>query len=480
MRCLQESGAALLLTFIALALLSLLGLFVTLNSNTGVKISDNYESQMHATYAALAGLHHALALVRGLPFDDLLKGPDGSCNISTQYFAQAKSFEFRNPIPLSAARSLNASFPLLDLSGLSDDGLISTGFYGGSAGTALIPMTGLALMTPDPYGPGEVVTSRYFVKITDNNGESSEISGDLLDDPFLDGDGIVIARSVGIAKTFSMTAGTIPRFNSAAVFEARFKRLGAFDLGPPLVVMGDSVIVSFGGAFQISGGQSPGIGTIDTDRSNGNHPDQIIRTAAGLIGTIEGGGLPNPSVRDISGEIGQSRDRSLLLDPRFLWKFVYSEAPRFADAYFDGDQSWVDRDGPYAGAYDPAKPWNAPEQDPRVTVVHGNLNLSGNFSGGGLLIVTGRLSCAGPYRYDGLVLVLGSGKLAAAGLGPGINGGLLVAGLSENGGVIGFSQPTISVTGNSRFTADRNAVKSAVNLIPVSQISFREIAGTDP
>ncbi|MBP1609851.1 MAG: hypothetical protein H6Q04_2086, partial [Acidobacteria bacterium] len=63
--CMDETGSALLLALVALVLLSLLGFFMSLSATTGVQISDNYESQVQATYASLAGLNHARALLRG-------------------------------------------------------------------------------------------------------------------------------------------------------------------------------------------------------------------------------------------------------------------------------------------------------------------------------------------------------------------------------------------------------------------------------
>lgn len=476
----RQEGTALLITLLALSLLLLLGLYLTLNANTELQISDNYETQVQATYAALAGLNHARALVRGLAFDDLLKGPDGVYSHNAAYLTKAKKFDFRNPLPLSIVQSLNIFHPAFDSSSISDDGLISTGYYGGSAGTVLIPMAGVGLASKNPYGPGEIVISRYFVKITDNNGEASEISGDPADNPFVDGDGLVIVRSIGVSKTFSESVGSIPRLNSIAIFEARLKRLSTFDLGPALVVLGSKVNASFDGTFLIAGNQSPGIGTIDTDTGDANRPDQIIRAAAGTQGSITGGAQPNPSIQDISGQIGSNPDWALLLNPRYLWNLVHVQAPKFADSFFSGDQNWSDRNAPYAGSYDASKPWNAPGQDLKITVVDGDLSVTGGFSGGGLLIVTGSLLCSGPYTYSGLVLVLGAGNLVAQGSGQGINGGLLVGSLREQGGEIIFGEPGISISGSSCFVSNRNAVKAAIALIPVSQRSFREIAGSDP
>ena len=476
----KESGSALVLALIAICLLSFLGLFMALDANTGVKISDNYEAQIQATYAALAGLNHSRVLIRGLAIDDVLKGPDGTFSSSGTYLTQARRFDFRNPLPMSVFYGLDLSNPAIDLSGMFDDGVISTGFCNGINGTVLIPPAGIGLLAANPYRSGTLVTSRYFVKVTDNNGEASEITGDPADNPFIDGDGITIVRSVGLSKTFAEVTGPITRLNSVAVFEARFKRLTAFDVGPALVLLGSSVDASFGGTYEIIGDRSAGIGTIDTDMADAGFPDQIIAAAAGPGGRITGGGLPDPAVQDISAEVFANINRSSLMSPRFLSEFIHNRASRFADFYFDGDRAWANGAGPYGGAYDIYRPWNASGQDPKVTVVNGNLHIEGNYSGGGLLIVTGTLSYAGQFMFNGLVLVIGSGKIVADGLGQGIQGGLIVAALEEQNGNAVFGSPAISIGGASRISANRDAVRMALSLIPVSQISFREIAGSDP
>jgi hypothetical protein len=476
----DESGAALLITLLVLSLFTILGLYMSLNATACVHISDNFESQIRATYAAIAGLNHARALLRGLALDDVLQGPDGAYDKSLAYRTQAKSFAFRLPLPLSIAQALNIFDPLSDVSAISDDGIISTGFYNGAGGTILIPITGISQTALNPYGPGAILISRYFVKVADNNGEPSEIAGDFDDNPFIDGDGIVIVRSMGVAKTLSESVGRIFRHNSVVVFEARLKRLSTWDLGPALVVQGSNVNAVLGGAYEISGGASSGIGVIEIDASDGLSPSQIIRTAAGTGGNITGGGQPEPSVSDITNQIGSNRDQALLLNPEYLWDFVYHQAPKIADNFFDGTQEWNERNAPNLGSYDNSKALNAPGQDPKITLVNGDLQISGGVIGGGLLIVTGDFSCSGSYAFNGLVLVIGAGRLAADGSGHGIEGGLLVANLANAGGKISFGTPSISISGNSRFFSNRKAVQMAIGLIPASQIGFREIAGSDP
>ena len=136
-----------------------------------------------------------------------------------------------------------------------------------------------------------------------------------------------------------------------------------------------------------------------------------------------------------------------MLGPRFLWGLIRSQAPQFAHACFDGDQFWSDRNAPFARAYDPTKPWDAPEQDPRITTVNGDLHLTGNFPGGDLLIVMGRILCSGPYRHGCLVLGIGSCSVTTDGSGPGINGGAVTAGLiKQNGGIV-FGDLIVSIGG---------------------------------
>jgi hypothetical protein len=475
-----EAGAALILTLIALSLFSLLGLFMLLNAATGLQISDNYESQLQASYAALSGLSHARAALRGLSFDDLLKGPDGACNRSPSYIAQARTFAFRNLLTLIAAQSLNVDDPSSVLAGLPDDGLINTGYFEGVSGTVLIPLSGIAQLAPNPYGPGTIVTSRYFVKITDNNGEAAEIAGDPNNDPFFDGDGVIIVRSMGVARTFSDFTGTIRRNNSVAVFETRIKRYYTFDLGPAVVLQGIQLSPSFDGAYEIAGGEFPAIGTIDADIHDSVFLDQTVRMAPLSDGIIQGGNLPMPSVQDISELTASSPEKSLLLQPEYLWKLTRIWAPRFADLFFTGEQIWSGSNAPYMGFYDISKPSSAPGQDPKVVVVTGNLQLAGNISGGGLLIVTGDLYCSGSFVYNGLILVVGSGRLFVSGLGLKIEGGVYVSNVGSSGGDIKFGTTVFSIGGANRIVARKEAVRMALRLIPASQIGFREIAGADP
>jgi len=473
-----QSGIALLIALIVLSMFSLLGFYMMLNATTELQISDNRESHIQAECAARTGINHARVLVQGLAFDDLLVGPDGVYNSDLSYLAQAKTFAFRNPIPIVTARLLNIVDPFPDVRELPDDGIINTGCYNGSSGTVLIPITGIALGDIST-GNADSVTSRYFVKVTDNNGEATEVAGDPADNPFADGDGIVIVRSIGIAGSLSGGMGTVQRSNSMVILESRLKRALALDLGPALVVEGPALDAFFEGGYEIAGGIYPAVGVIDTVSDDEWSPEQIMRAAAGSGENISGGGLPPPSIQRILFH-AEEREKLKLMDPLYLWDFIYNRVVDAADQVFNGDQNWTEGRMPYAGTYDSSKPASAPGQDPRVIVIKGDLSVQGDFSGGGLLVVTGSLVYQGNFAYDGLIMLVGAGRLVAAGSGQGIRGSIFVANLSNKGGQMTFGIPAISITDHTRIVSNRDSVRMALSLIPPLQISLREIAGRDP
>ncbi len=471
---LEEKGIALLVTLIALSLFSGFGLYMTLNAITNLRISDNYEARVRAAWAAISGLNHGRALLRGLAFDDLLRGPDGTYSGDPSYRESAKSFAFRNPIPSATARILSVVDPSAYVLGLADDGIVNTGSCDGVAGTVLIPITG---MTLDPNS--ESIRSRYFVKVTDNSGEATELAQDPGDNPFIDGDGIVTVRSIGVARTLTEVGGSYQRSNSVVILESRLKRWSVFDLGPALILEGPRVQASIDGNFEISGGSYAAIGVIDTVPDDTVFPGQMVREAAGSSENITGGNLPPPSILDIGPLVGDPAS-SKLLDAQYLWDFVHHRVAPISDYVFDGNQIWVEGSAPYAGFYDPTRPANAPEQDPKVVMVRGDLSVMGNVTGGGLLIVTGTLSYSGSFSYRGLIILAGSGALVAAGSGSEIVGSVFMVSLQAEEHEIRFGVPRLSISGDGKIIAHRDVTRMALDLLPPSQIGYREITNQDP
>jgi len=475
----DETGMALLLTLLVLALVSTLGLIMMMNATMELRISDNSESHAQAVLAAISGLNHARVAVRGLDFDALLRGPDGVYDTGAAYMNEAKSFGFRLPFSVSTAQKLNIESPLADIGNVPDDGVISTGALFGVPGTALIPQEGIAQWADNPAGTEPLLLSRYFVKVADNNGNASELAADAADNPFIDGDGIIIVRSIGVSRTLAETAGESVRRNSVAVFESRLRRSTTWDIGSALSILGASADAVFTGSPEISGGAKAGIGILNTSASGAEFSDNFL-LAPSAAGNITGGGLPSPSIRDISAELKNDRDKSMLFNADRLMDFIGRRASHMADIIYEGDRHWTGANMPFLGSYDKTRPWNDPAQKPYFVLVRGNLTAPDGLSGAGTLIVTGRLECGGTLDYRGLVLVLGAGQLALAADGPGISGGVITGKLVGSGGNVTFGTPEINIGGFTRITADKEQVRMALRLFPAEQISFREIAGSDP
>jgi hypothetical protein len=240
-----------------------------------------------------------------------------------------------------------------------------------------------------------------------------------------------------------------------------------------------------GSAFRINGGNSNyGINTIDTDPSNFVFPSDIIASSLdpNQERNIRGTGL-EPSILDITNDVAADPDQSLLLDPDFLWDFVNNVLPLYADNYYVGNQTWTGfEEGLDLGTYDIRKPDNDPSQDPKTTLVKGDLDIGGNISGGGLLVVTGELKGNGSMNWQGLILVIGEGNLNGGGLNVGLDGGVYIANVTEdeNGNAV-FGTPKFTLSGACFITMHGAAIRMAIRMLPPVQLSFREITGvTDP
>jgi hypothetical protein len=471
----------------ALSILFLLGFFLSLDAVTEVRLSDNAEAHLQALIAAQSGLEHAGELLKGLDFDALLTGPDGGYDNSSAYTLQARTYGYRNPLAWVLSRSIDINNPGSFVVGMPDDGLINTGRSGTSPGITLIPLTGVAFLATRASEPGMFATARYFVKVSDNNGEASERALDPGDSPFRDGDGIVVIRSMGVAKTVRETVGLRTQDNSVAIFEARYKRSRAFDLDAPLVIAGNGVAPSgseifSGSEFRIDGGEKIGLAAIDTDASDGTSPASVLSSAlrAEQYDTVKGAGL-RPSIQDITGMIAADLDRVRLVNPDFLWQLANDILPRAADRVFPGNQTWLEGDLPDLGSYDATKAANDPAQKPSVTIVSGDLKIIGRFSGSGVLVVRGKLSGSGSLNYNGLILVLGAGNADLSGLELVLAGGLFMANLMPAGSGATFGNPSLSLGRNTSLVYSREALKMALRLIPASRIGWREITPTlDP
>jgi len=82
------------------------------------------------------------------------------------------------------------------------------------------------------------------------------------------------------------------------------------------------------------------------------------------------------------------------------------------------------------------------DASPKVTVIDGNLTLSGATSGAGILLVTGAITFKGNFTFHGVLLVIGAGVLQASGGGSGdFHGAVVIANIGNNSGCAAGQQP---------------------------------------
>ncbi|HEX8138393.1 MAG TPA: hypothetical protein VF544_12445 [Pyrinomonadaceae bacterium] len=101
-----------------------------------------------------------------------------------------------------------------------------------------------------------------------------------------------------------------------------------------------------------------------------------------------------------------------------------------------------------------------------ITFIEGDATLGPNNQGSGLLVVTGKLKLHGGTNFNGLILVLGEGVVEREGGGGGvINGGLVVAKFDDTGD---FLSPTFFTDGGGNSTIQYNsaAVNTAASFVP--------------
>jgi len=83
---------------------------------------------------------------------------------------------------------------------------------------------------------------------------------------------------------------------------------------------------------------------------------------------------------------------------------LWSQFSGMADNSYNGNQSWSGSSSGY-GSLD----------DPKVTVVNGNLQITGGWTGGGVLIVNGNLDMRGASQFAGVVICMGDVDFAGGG-----------------------------------------------------------------
>jgi|SRR5579859_800770 len=114
---------------------------------------------------------------------------------------------------------------------------------------------------------------------------------------------------------------------------------------------------------------------------------------------------------------------------------------------------------------------------PQIIYVNGDLNLSGNFTGYGILVVTGKLSAVGTSGWNGLVLVVGEGQAQISGTTQ-WNGAMLLANtLTGTLGNLSLSGDSMGVNGggNGGIYYSSGCLAQATTMSTYHILALREL-----
>ena len=112
--------------------------------------------------------------------------------------------------------------------------------------------------------------------------------------------------------------------------------------------------------------------------------------------------------------------------------------------------------------------------------VNGDLTLTGNGNGYGILVVTGTLTVKGTVQWNGLVLVIGQGNLQMDGTNS-FYGAVLVAKTKDSSGnkLTNIGSPTFGVNGGGNSTGgvfySSSCIGQNTQLTTYHSVSFREL-----
>ncbi len=153
-----------------------------------------------------------------------------------------------------------------------------------------------------------------------------------------------------------------------------------------------------------------------------------------------------------------------ILDPNFVEAFA-TAVSKCADVRYTDASTHLSGSGIELGTAEQRK----------IVYVDGDLILTGNGSGAGLLVVRGNFDYRGAFDYDGLVLVVGSGSVQMNGANKNLVGGMLIAHTVADGDGYSFADASFDLRGNSNLLYDGDAIGMALSLLPLNTMSWREI-----
>jgi Tfp pilus assembly protein PilX len=482
----QEAGVALLLSIFVLLAISVVGIAMILASGTETALAGNYRASTSAYYASTAGLEEARS--RLLP-----KNPN-TFDLTVPTFMPALGTTLPptqiryilNPAAGEVVAPLTQSNPATypDSEYRSEFPADPTAAF---TQTILSTSTNALGVTPPLY---------KWVRINAVTEQSlgRDINGDTIIDnaiPLFYDSALTPPRLIVNALP-PATAQQVFEITALAVLPNRTEKLlqytvaaRTFNLTFPSALTLGANNVTFNGAnssqYMVNGqdGQNPSAPAVPGCQTNPlTFKNAIGASNAGDVAAIQAG-IPSNRLGNYTGASGTTPDVAPVsisnsLDTPLDAYNTLQTITNSADLVISGD------------ANQGQMPNAMSATNPMTVVVDGDFSMSGNYTGYGLLVVTGNFSYDGTSGWNGIVLVVGDGTTTYNGQGGGnnsFNGAIYVATIWDNNhnllNTFGPVQYDISGGGGSGTYYNSCWVKAAQQPVTYQVLSFREIPYND-
>jgi hypothetical protein len=484
----QEAGIALLLSIFVLLVISVVAIAMIVASGTESSLAGNYRASTSAYYASMAGLEEARGRM-------LSKNPNYFNNTVAGFIpdpgvamAVGQVRYILNPVAGEPANTL-ATYPDLEY---------ATEFTLAPANVQTITSTSalVAGVTPPLYKWVRITPATERSLAGDNVGR--DVNNDLVINNtiplFYDTDALPTPSLIVLPTPTSTpppTAQPVYKITALAVLPNGSEKLLQYTIAaktfsltfPSALTVGASG-VAFSGAnsspYQVNGqdgsGNPPAVPGCTPNPSN--VLQAIGSTNSGDVTSIVSG-IPSNRVDNYTGYGGTTPNVGLVsltnkLDtPQDAYNTVQAITAA-ADVVIPGNATNADM------------PAAMSQSNPMTIVVQGDLTLTGNFTGYGILVVEGNFHYGGNDGWKGIVLVVGDGTTTYDGLGGGNNefdGAIYVATIwdANHNLLSAFGPVTYNVAGGGGNGIYYNScwINNAQRPSTYNVLSFREIPYND-
>jgi hypothetical protein len=468
----SEHGAALFIAIFALLLVSVVAMSMMSMAGTESALNSNYKSSVQAFYNAKAGVEEGRGrLWTGGPYalGGFVTAPGTTLGVGqVRYILNPAAGETVNPTDMSAGNPYADRQYATEWGGNPPTGAPTIGSVSTQAGV------------PGPLYKWVRITPRTELSAgIDVNGDGTLDNANPL---YYDGTQQVLSNQIPANDT----AAQVFEVTALSVTPAGGQRMVQYTVSPTILNLSLPSALTFDGPAPIyNAPNSNPSGMNGNDRSGSNPLPGCTMPAQGAkpaIGVISNGdiseatsGIPSnrlsnyvgsggaPSVSDISGTLPPNQQTVTNLQN------LVQSITKVANNVLTGPVSSLSAAQLGSAA------------NPQVTVVNGDLTLSGGGTGYGILVVTGNFTFSGDWGWRGVVLVIGRGNVQESGGGTNeFDGGVFVAKTLDSTGnpLAALGTPTLNWNGGggNGIFYDSCWINNATAGLTYKVLSFREIS----